>query len=76
MYSSFRYDLWQTMMLRYDVDDDITDEVRWKGRFGVVCCCLGGLLLLLSDLFVDSLSRRKRIRYHFEYSLRSMGRPG
>jgi hypothetical protein len=24
IYSSFRYDLWQTMMLRYDVDDDIT----------------------------------------------------
>jgi hypothetical protein len=45
------------MMLRYDVDDDITDEVRWKGCFEVVCCCLGGLLLLL-DLFVDSLSRK------------------
>jgi hypothetical protein len=59
MYSSFPYDLWQKMMLRYDVDDDITDEVGLKGCFEVVCCCLGGLLLLL-DLFVDSLSRKER----------------
>jgi hypothetical protein len=57
MCSFFSYDLSQKMMLRYDVDDDITDEVRWKGCFEVVCCCLGGLLLLL-DLFVDSLSRK------------------
>lgn len=62
MYSSFPYDLWLTMMLRYDVDDDITDQVRWKGCFEVVCCCLLHLLLLLG-LFVDSLSRKNEFGF-------------
>jgi hypothetical protein len=50
MCSFFSYDLSQKMMLRYDVDDDITDEVRWKGCFRgcllLFCCCCWICLLI------------------------------